>query len=163
MAKARKSGCLPGAVLVAMVAAPLHAAPDARAVPYWASLKSGEVYMRVGPGEDYRISWVYHRQHLPLKVLRVMQNWRLAEDPEGARGWVLVNMLTRGHDGYVTGSTPADMREAPDTNARLLWRLAPGVLGKLGECASGWCRFTVSDRAGYVRQDALWGSATLAN
>jgi len=45
--------------------------------------------MRVGPGEDYRINWVYHRAHLPVKVLRVMEGWRLIEDPDGARGWVL--------------------------------------------------------------------------
>ena len=138
------------------------AAADLRPVPYWASLKANEVYMRVGPGEDYRINWIYRRQHLPLKVLRLMQNWRLVEDPEGTRGWIMVNMLVVGHDGYVVGKQPAEMHEAPDGNSRLMWRLEPGVLGKLGDCGSGWCKFTINGRAGYVRQDAVWGAAELA-
>ena len=163
MAKTREMKLLASlaGVVAGLAASGAGAAPDPRQLPYWASLKAPEVYMRVGPGEDYRINWVYHRQHLPLKVLRVMQNWRLVEDPEGARGWIMVNMLALGHDGYIIGQNPAEMHEAPDANSRLLWRLEPGVLGKLGDCGAGWCRFTVNGRAGYVRHDALWGAAEL--
>ena len=150
------------ALTLGAVAKPAGAAFEPRPVPYWASLKANEVYMRVGPGEDYRINWIYHRQHLPLKVLRIMQNWRLVEDPEGARGWIMVNMLVIGHDGYVTGKDNVEMHEVADGNSRLLWRLEPGVLGKLGDCNAGWCKFTVDGRAGYVRQDALWGATALA-
>ncbi len=151
-----------GAMLALVVAAPpVHAALDFKPLPYWASLKANEVYMRVGPGEDYRINWIYHRQHLPLKVLRIMQNWRLVEDPEGARGWIMVNMLVIGHDGYVIGKDPAEMHETADDSSRLLWRLEPGVLGKVGDCTTGWCRFTVNGRMGYVRQNALWGATEL--
>jgi len=132
-----------------------------RPVPYWASLKANEVYMRVGPGEDYRINWIYRRQHLPVKVLRIMQNWRLVQDPQGATGWIMVNMLVIGHDGFVIGQDPAEMHEAADAGSRLLWRLEPGVLGKIGDCGHGWCKFTVNGRAGFVRQDALWGAAEL--
>lgn len=144
------------------LASPAVAAADLHQPPYWASLKANEVYMRVGPGEDYRVNWIYRRQHLPLKVLRIMQNWRLVQDPEGARGWIMVNMLVIGHDGFVTGKDPAEMHEMTDRNSRLLWRLEPGVLGKLGDCGSGWCRFTVNGRTGFVRQDTLWGAAELA-
>lgn len=151
------------AMLVAVITAlPAHAALDLKP-PYWASLKANEVYMRVGPGEDYRINWIYHRQHLPLKVLRIMQNWRLVEDPQGARGWIMVNMLVIGHDGFVIGSGPAEMHETADANSRLLWRLEPGVLGKVGDCAENWCKFTINGRFGYVRQDALWGAMELAS
>jgi SH3-like domain-containing protein len=148
-------------VAAGFAAGPAHAALDLKPVPYWASLKANEVYMRVGPGGDYRINWIYRRQHLPLKVLRVMQNWRLVEDPEGARGWIMVNMLVIGHDGFVIGRDPAEMHEAADENSRLLWRLEPGVLGKLGDCSAGWCRFTINGQMGYVRQDALWGAVEL--
>jgi SH3-like domain-containing protein len=143
------------------LAPPARAAPD-KDVPYWASLKANEVYMRVGPGEDYRINWVYRRQHLPLKVLRIMQNWRLVQDPDGARGWIMVSMLVRGHDAYVGGKELAELHEAPDANSRLLWHLEPGVLGKLGDCGAGWCRFTVNGRGGYIQQDNLWGADQLA-
>ena len=56
------------AVFVAMLFAARAGAAD-RAVPYWAALRVDEVNMRVGPGEDYRISWVYRRMQLPLRVI----------------------------------------------------------------------------------------------
>jgi SH3-like domain-containing protein len=76
------------------VAAPARAA-DNEDVPYWASLRANEVNLRVGPAETYRIAWVYRREGLPMKVLRRMDGWRLVEDPDGARGWMLARFLTR--------------------------------------------------------------------
>ncbi len=138
------------------LSAPLHA--DDPKTPYWASIRSNEVNMRVGPGEDYRIAWVFHRQHLPLKVLRLKEGWRLVQDPDGAQGWVLARLLTRERSGFVTGQQPAEMHEQANGNSRLLWRLAPGVVGKLGDCGSGWCQFAVGPRQGYVEQTRVWGA-----
>lgn len=132
-------------------------AQDAK-VPYWASIRASEVNMRVGPGEDYKILWVYHRPQLPFKVLRMKEGWRFVEDPDGARGWVLARFLTRERTGVVKGKEPAAMRDTGDHNARLLWRLAPGVVGLLGDCAAGWCQFAVGARKGFVQQDRLWGA-----
>ncbi len=127
-------------------------------VPYWASIRSDEVNLRVGPGEEYRIAWVYHRKLLPLKVLRTMEGWRLVQDPDGARGWMMARFLSRERGGFVQGKGPAIMRAEPDDSARLLWRVAPGVSGHLGDCASGWCRFDIGGRSGFMRQDRIWGA-----
>lgn len=147
------------AALGAVVAAPAPIiAQEAPEIPYWASVRVNEVNMRVGPGEDYRILWVYKRPMLPLKVVRVKEGWRLVRDPDGAQGWVLARFLTRKRGGFVQGTEPADMREAGDAGARLLWQLAPGVVGQLGDCEKGWCALTVGPRKGYVQQDRLWGA-----
>ena len=140
----------------AVLSAPLRA--DDPKTPYWASIRSDEVNMRVGPGEDYRIVWVYHRQHLPLKVLRLKEGWRLVQDPGGAQGWVLARLLTRERSGFISGKEPAEMHEQANANSRLLWRLAPGVVGQLGNCTSGWCQLAVGPRQGYVEQTRLWGA-----
>ena len=126
--------------------------------PYWASIRAEEVNMRVGPGEDYRILWVYRRPQLPFKVLRIKEGWRFVEDPDGAKGWVLARFLTRQRTGFVKGKDPAPMRESGAADARLLWRLAPGVVGLLGDCSAGWCQFSVGPRQGYVEQARLWGA-----
>jgi len=125
---------------------------------YWASFRADEVNMRVGPGEDYRINWVYHRKYLPVKVLREMEGWRLIQDQQGARGWVVVRLLSKQRTAMVVGVQPANMRLAADDNAKLAWRLTPGVVGFLGDCAQGWCKLNVERRAGYVHQAALWGT-----
>ncbi len=126
--------------------------------PYWVSLRKTETNMRVGPGRDYRINWVYVRQGLPMKVLREMAGWRLVQDPDGARGWVLQQFLTsKVHTGIVKGSV-AEIRENKDGSGRLLWRAAPGVVGKIGDCGSGWCKVDIDGRQGYVAQTAMWGA-----
>jgi SH3-like domain-containing protein len=51
----------------------------------------------------------------------------------------------------------AVMRDAPDASARILWRPARGVIGKVSHCASGWCEFEVSGRTGYIEIAQLWG------
>jgi SH3-like domain-containing protein len=117
--------------------------------------------MRVGPGEDYRINWVYTRQHLPLKVLRAMEGWRLVEDPDGARGWILAKFVSKEREGYVTGKQPAAMHQTPDAGSKLLWQLAPGVVGKLGDCDDSWCKIEIAGRGGFVREASLWGTAKL--
>ncbi|MEP7221955.1 MAG: SH3 domain-containing protein [Novosphingobium sp.] len=135
-----------------------------RTVPYWASIRlphkahQVEANMRVGPGEDYRINWVYHRAFLPVKVVRIMEGWRLIEDPDGARGWMLALALQPARGAIIQAKELAEMREKADPASRLLWRLEPGVTGKLGDCTGGWCHFQIDQRGGYVPQAALWGA-----
>ena len=88
-------------------------AQDTAKTPYWASIRSSEVNMRVGPGEDYRILWVYKRPLLPLKVLRIKEGWRYVRDPAGAQGWVLHSLLTRQRTGYIQGKEPAAAGTGP--------------------------------------------------
>ncbi|MCW1403364.1 SH3 domain-containing protein [Novosphingobium sp. MW5] len=127
--------------------------------PFWASTKAGTVNMRVGPGEDYRVLWVYKRVGLPMKVVRTKEGWWRVEDPDGATGWVLGSLMSQRHTGMVRGAGLADMREQPDSASKLKWRLEPGVTGKIGECSAGWCDFSLpTGHQGFVSQDRLWGA-----
>lgn len=151
-----------GLALSGPLAAPAGA--EDTAVPYWASLRAKQANLRVGPGETYRISWRYHREHLPMKVLRIMEGWRLVQDPDGTRGWMLARFLKRERGAIVKAPADggsgwlADMRASGDASAHLLWRLQPGVTGRLGDCASEWCEFEVNGHKGYVRESVLWGA-----
>ena len=144
-------------VAIALTLAAPSAAQDAE-VPYWAALRVDKVNMRVGPGEEYRIAWVYKRKELPVRVVRLKEGWRLVEDPDGARGWMLARFLTRERGAIVQGRGLADMREAGSAGARLKWRLEPGVTGKLGDCTEGWCEFDTAGHRGWVEERRLWGA-----
>jgi len=147
-----------GFVLLALLLCCTPAAAQEREVPYWAALRAGEVNMRAGPSGDFPIEWVYRRQGLPVKVLRVRQGWRLVQDPDGARGWIIARLLTPDRGAIVVGEGLAELRETSESGARVLWRAEPGVVGALGECKAGWCRLTVDARKGWVRADRLWGA-----
>lgn len=146
---------LSGLAVLAAVS-PAHA--QDREVPYWASLSSNEVNMRVGPNERYRISWVYRREGLPVKVVRLQQGWRLIEEPDGTQGWVFNQLLSLRRTAIVTGEGLVPIREMPQGGSRLLWNMEPGVIGQLGECEAGWCQFDVAGHEGWVEQGHLWGA-----
>ena len=141
---------------ILLVATPVGA--QKREVPYWATLRANEINMRVGPSADYRIDWVYRRKGLPVKVVRVMEGWRLIEDPDGTRGWVVSRLLSPERGALVMGTKPVAMREDAVASSQLKWRLEPGVVGTLGKCDEGWCSFAVGEHKGYVRQSQLWGA-----
>ncbi len=134
-----------------------------REVPYWVSLRSDEVNMRVGPSQEYQIDWVYQRKNLPMKVVRLKEGWRLVEDPDGEQGWILGRLLSLKRSAIVTGDGLTDMRDAPADNGELLWKVEPGVVGLLGDCEAGWCELNVSGREGWVSQARLWGAADPAS
>ena len=129
-----------------------------RETPYWATVDTTELNMRVGPSTEYRIDWKFKRKGLPVKVLRLKDGWRYIEDPEGAQGWVVARMLSAERGGLVTGEDPAPMRAAPADNSSLLWNLEPGVVGTLGPCEAGWCTFSVGKLEGYVQAARLFGT-----
>lgn len=137
-------------------AVPVHAEDEG--IPYWASIDAAEANMRVGPGDSYRISWVYRRPHLPVKVLRREGPWRLIEDPAGDRGWMRDLLLSRQRAAIVVGKQEAEMRAQPNSGSHLQWRVQPGVVGLLGECEAGWCQFDTDGHKAFAQADRLWGS-----
>lgn len=126
--------------------------------PYWAVVGTDLLNMRVGPSVNYKIAWVYKRKGLPLKVIRVIDGWRLVRDHAGVQGWVNSGLIRQTRGGMVIGKDAAAMRDAPRQGAKLKWRLAPGVIGRLGPCEGGWCLLNVAGREGWVAQDRLWGA-----
>ncbi len=142
--------------LLSLIAAPV-AAQD-REVPYWASLRASEINMRVGPSVDFPVEWVYRRPGLPVKVIRLHEGWRLVEDPDGTRGWIVARLLNPERSAIVTGEGLAAIREEPSESSRARWQAEPGVVGRLGNCDDGWCRFDAEGHVGWVRADRLWGA-----
>jgi SH3-like domain-containing protein len=136
---------------------PAQAAGEEPAERYWVSLRTQPANLRVGPGREYRVNWVYMRGGLPLKVLRKMGGWRLVEDIDGARGWMLEQFLMRARAATIKGGI-AEIRENADGSGRVLWRAAPGVTGRLGECGPAWCKFDIDGRRGHVAKAAVWGA-----
>ncbi len=146
-----------GALLVVAVAAPASA--QDKKPPYWASIASGEAMMRTGPGKNYPGTWLYKRRDLPVRVLQIYPNWRLIQDPDGTRGWMLVTLLSDRRTAIVKGAQPRPIREKPEATARVRYIAEPGVVGRIESCRSGWCRITIAKREGFISAVDIWGVA----
>ena len=141
-----------------LLACAVPAGAQTRDPPYWASLRSEEVNMRVGPSESYPVDWVYKRKHLPVKVVRLKEGWRLVRDPDGAEGWIISRLLGPERSALVVGKGLAPIHAEPSAASTLRWRAEPGVVGMLGDCEQGWCEFDVEGRRGWIEASRLWGA-----
>ena len=129
-------------------------------VPRFVSLKTGRVNVRVGPGEDYKIAWVFTRTGLPIEVIQEYDTWRRIRDSDGTVGWVFNSLLSGKRTAVVTpwGKGEAQPIHADaTTDSAVTAYLEPGVMGTIDRCRSGWCRVDGKGFDGWIQQDRLWG------
>ena len=148
-----------GAIAAILLAIALPAAAQEKTPPYWASIASGEAMMRTGPAKTYPGIWLYKRRDLPVRVLKRYESWRLIEDPDGTKGWMLGTMLSDRRTAIVKTGEPRQILTEPSEGARLRYRAEGGVVGQIEKCNSGWCQFKVGTREGYIRAGDVWGVA----
>jgi SH3-like domain-containing protein len=143
------------AAVVLALAAP--AAAQDKTPPYWASIASGEAMMRAGPGRNYPGTWLYKRRDLPIRVLKIYPNWRLIEDPDGEKGWMLVTLLSDRRTAIVKPGEPRPIHVQPSESSAVRYRAEHGVVGRIDKCSDGWCRIAVGKRQGFIRTADIWG------
>ena len=146
-----------GVIAAVILALAVPAAAQDKTPPYWASIASGEAMMRAGPGRNYPGIWLYKRRDLPIRVLKLYPNWRLIEDPDGARGWMLVTLLSDRRTAIVKKGDPRPIHAEPSETSPLRYRAEAGVVGRIEQCRNGWCRITVGKREGFIRTKDIWG------
>jgi SH3-like domain-containing protein len=125
-------------------------------LPYWASISVDEARMRKGPSPDVPVIWEYRRKDLPVKVVARHETWRKIEDPDGTQGWMAARLLSRTRTAIVVGDI-RPLREAASDASPVLYRAEPGVVGKISDCANGWCMLDVKGRRGWIETDHIWG------
>lgn len=133
--------------------------PSGLPVPRFVSLKFDPVNARGGPGDDYRLLWVYHRKGLPLMVFEETTDWRRIRDPDGQLAWVHKRVVLEGaHSVMRTGATPVSLRDRPAADARVTAVLASRAVAGLRKCVDNWCQVTVDRASGWAPRADLWGA-----
>lgn len=125
-------------------------------VPRFVTLKSNKVNMRVGPGREYPLSWVYKQKNLPLKVIAEFDVWRKVTDHEGTTGWVHSQLVTLKRYALIQSRLTKLHRKA-DSDSPVVAVADRGVLLELQICEPLWCRVASDDLRAYVRRDDIWG------
>ncbi|WP_332817826.1 SH3 domain-containing protein [Sphingopyxis sp.] len=143
-------------ILLSLAAVGPAAAQSDPKLPYWASISVDEARMRKGPSPDVPVIWEYRRKDLPVKVIARFETWRKIEDPDGTQGWMAARLLSRTRTAIVTGEI-RPLRDEASLSAAVAYRAEPGVVGRITECANGWCLFDVKGRKGWIQADHIWG------
>jgi len=129
-------------------------------LPRFVSLKSDDVNVRRGPGQEYGVVFTFVREGLPVEIIQEFDNWRKIRDSEGAEGWVFHSLLTGVRTALVSpweagGQIPA--HQSADASAAIVAYLAPRVITQVEECTGMWCLVSVEGYEGWIEQSRLWG------
>ena len=164
------ASCLMTAPLAALVTATAPSTAAAAAdhgksglpLPRFVSLKASRVNMRVGPGREYSVDWMFTKRGLPLEIIQEYDNWRKVRDADGDEGWILQSLLTGKRTAIVSpwlrdesGRVP--LKSAPETGATVVAVMEAGVLADVETCNQGWCEVKAGGMKGYAEQVKLWG------
>lgn len=137
--------------------------PSGLPLPRFVSLKSGKVNLRIGPGLNYPVDWLYLKSGVPMEIIQEYDNWRRVRDADGAEGWINQSLLSgrrtaiaapwqRGKDGELI------LRAEPDTTSRIVAHLEPGVIGSIKTCNGQWCEMDFAGNVGWISQTQVWGA-----
>ena len=146
-----------GVIAAIAVSLAVPAAAQDKQPPYWASIASGQAMTRAGPGKNYPGIWLYQRRDLPIRVVKKYENWRMIEDPDGTRGWMLVSLLSDRRTAIVKTGDPRPIHATADGASRIHYTAENGVVGRIEKCRNGWCHFAIGKREGYIRTSDIWG------
>ncbi len=129
-------------------------------LPRFVSLKAGRVNVRLGPGEDYKVAWVFTKSALPVEVIQEFDTWRRIRDSDGQTGWVFHSLLSAKRTAVVTpwgGTDPLPLRAGKSPASAVTAYLQPGVEAAVDKCTSGWCDLSGKGFSGWIEQTQLWG------
>ena len=161
--KARRLGWTLAAV-AALAAGAARAAdagrptPSGFPVPRYVSLKFDEVNARGGPGDDYKLLWVYRVKGLPLQVVAETSDWRRVCDPQGSLAWVKATGVNGLRTTLSLSPVPLALHAKPDPAAKVQAYLAARAVADLDRCKGGWCRVKASGASGWVPAGDIWGA-----
>lgn len=127
-----------------------------QAQPYFASFKSDEVNLRVGPSKDHPIIWVYHRKGLPVQVIDAHNEWRQIVDPFNDKGWVQKSLLS-SRRSVLTHTKTVALRSHPSISSASIAEVEPGVVCVLQSCNQHWCKVEAGNYRGWLEKTTLWG------
>ena len=129
-------------------------------LPRFVSLKAGRVNVRVGPGEDYKVAWVFTKPALPVEVIQEFDTWRRIRDSDGSVGWVFHSLLSGKRTAVVSpwaSGDPLPIRAKGTADAAVTAFLQPGVQAAIDRCGGGWCDVSGEGFSGWIEQSQLWG------
>ncbi len=127
-------------------------------IPRYASLRSNDVNLRVGPGTIYPVEWIYRRRQLPVEIIGESESWRQIRDMDGTTGWLHAASLN-GRRTFLVKANEVMLRRRAEPDATPVARLMPGVVGRIVSCPENrpWCEVRAGEYRGFVPRRGIWG------
>ena len=119
------------------------------------SLKSSKINMRVGPGDELPISWVFLRAGLPMMLIAEFQQWRKVKYLDNTEGWMHQNMISGRNTAIVTKENSLLYKK--DSDSCPIARVEKNVIVKVLEKRDNWVKVDANKIKGWIPREDLWG------
>jgi len=129
-------------------------------LPRFVTIASDKAYVRTGPERKYPVKWVYQYKGLPVEIILEFDHWRKIRDKDGDEGWMHQSLLSGRRGAIINAYEAVTMRRKPESDARAVAKLRPGVVVSLKECAPSHCFIKANGFKGWVDRTDLWGLYT---
>ena len=122
---------------------------------YYLMLKNSKVNVRMGPGLDYPVKFIYKKKNLPVKVIDKKENFRKVIDHKKNSGWIHISQLKKVNSVIVLSNRI--LFKKPTFNSKPIANIESGKLFVLEKCKKNWCKVSSQNYSGWINIDNVWG------
>ena len=122
---------------------------------YYLMLKNSKVNVRMGPGLDYPVKFIYKKKYLPVKIIDKKENFRKVIDHKKNSGWIHISQLKKVNSIIVLSSRI--LFKKPTFNSKPIANIESGKLFILEKCKKNWCEISSQNYSGWINMDNVWG------
>ena len=122
---------------------------------YYLMLKNSKVNVRMGPGLDYPVKFIYKKKNLPVKVIDKKENFRKVIDHKKNSGWIHISQLKKINSIIVLSNRI--LFKKPTFNSKPIANIESGRLFVLKKCKKDWCEVSSLNYTGWINMDNVWG------
>ncbi len=122
---------------------------------YFLMLKNSKVNVRIGPGLDYPIKFIYRKKYLPVKVIDKKENFRKVIDHKKNSGWIHISQLKKVNSIIVLSDRI--LFKKPTLNSKPIANIKSGRLFFLEKCKNDWCEVKSQNYIGWINTEDVWG------
>ena len=122
---------------------------------YYLMIKNSKVNVRMGPGLDYPIKFIYKKKYLPVKVIDKKENFRKVIDHKKNSGWIHISQLKKINSIIVLSNRI--LFKKPTLNSKPIANIESGRLFVLKKCKKDWCEVSSLNYTGWINMDNVWG------
>ena len=122
---------------------------------YYLMLKNSKVNVRMGPGLDYPVKFIYKKKYLPVKVIDKKENFRKVIDHKKNSGWIHISQLKKVNSVIVLSNRI--LFKKPTFNSKPIANIESGKLFVLEKCKKNWCEVSSQNYSGWINMDNVWG------
>ena len=122
---------------------------------FFLMLKNSKVNVRMGPGMDYPIKFIYKKKYLPVKIIDKKDNFRKIIDHKKNSGWIHRTQLKKINSLLVLSDRI--LFKKPTYNSKPLANIKSGRLFVIEKCKKNWCEVSSQSYSGWITTENVWG------